>query len=57
VLKPSEEASLVGLKIAEVFDKPGLPPGVLSVVTGEWPDGCGFSIRCILRRNTKSLRP
>ena len=26
VLKPSEETSLVGLKIAEIFDKAGLPP-------------------------------
>lgn len=37
VLKPSEETSLVGLKIAEVFDKAGLPPGVLNVVTGDGP--------------------
>jgi aldehyde dehydrogenase (NAD+) len=37
VLKPSEETSLIGLKIAEVFDKAGLPPGVLNVVTGDGP--------------------
>jgi aldehyde dehydrogenase (NAD+) len=37
VLKPSEETSLVGLKIAEIFDKAGLPPGVLNVVTGDGP--------------------
>ncbi len=37
VLKPSEETSLVGLKIAEFFDKAGLPPGVLNVVTGDGP--------------------
>lgn len=37
VLKPSEETSLVGLKIAEVFHKAGLPPGVLNVVTGDGP--------------------
>src|ERR1700683_209382 len=37
VLKPSEETSLVGLQIAEVFDKAGLPPGVLNVVTGDGP--------------------
>jgi len=36
VLKPSEETSLVGLKIAEIF-KAGLPPGVLNVVTGDGP--------------------
>ena len=37
VLKPSEETSLIGLKIAEIFDKAGLPPGVLNVVTGDGP--------------------
>lgn len=37
VLKPSEETSLVGLKIAEIFDKAGLPPGVLNVVPGDGP--------------------
>jgi aldehyde dehydrogenase (NAD+) len=37
VLKPSEETSLVGLKIAEIFDKAGLPPGLLNVVTGDGP--------------------
>ena len=35
VLKPSEETSLLGLKIAEVFDKAGLPKGVLNVVPGD----------------------
>jgi acyl-CoA reductase-like NAD-dependent aldehyde dehydrogenase len=37
VLKPSEETSLVGLTIAEIFEKAGLPPGVLNVVTGDGP--------------------
>ncbi|HTT18810.1 MAG TPA: aldehyde dehydrogenase family protein [Candidatus Sulfotelmatobacter sp.] len=37
VLKPSEETSLVGLKIAEVFQKAGLPAGVLNVVPGDGP--------------------
>jgi vanillin dehydrogenase len=35
VLKPSEETSLVGLKLAEVFARAGLPPGVLNVVPGD----------------------
>jgi vanillin dehydrogenase len=35
VLKPSEETSLLGLKIAEVFDRAGLPKGVLNVVPGD----------------------
>jgi vanillin dehydrogenase len=37
VLKPSEETSLVGLKLAEIFEKVGLPPGVLNVVPGDGP--------------------
>jgi aldehyde dehydrogenase (NAD+) len=34
VLKPAENTSLIGLKIAEIFERAGLPPGVLNVVTG-----------------------
>ena len=37
VLKPSEETSLIGLKIAEVFQNAGLPAGVLNVVPGDGP--------------------
>lgn len=37
VLKPSEETSLLGLKIAELFQKAGLPAGVLNVVPGDGP--------------------
>jgi vanillin dehydrogenase len=37
VLKPSEETSLLGLKIAEIFEKAGLPAGVLNVVPGDGP--------------------
>ncbi|HKM66184.1 MAG TPA: aldehyde dehydrogenase family protein [Candidatus Acidoferrum sp.] len=35
VLKPSEETSLVGLKLAEVFDRAGVPAGVFNVVPGD----------------------
>ncbi len=34
VLKPSELAPLVGLKMAEVFEEAGLPAGVLNVIPG-----------------------
>jgi len=34
VLKPSSETPVIGLKIGELFEKAGLPPGVLNVVTG-----------------------
>jgi aldehyde dehydrogenase (NAD+) len=37
VLKPSEETSLLGLKIAELFQRAGLPAGVLNVVPGDGP--------------------
>jgi len=37
VLKPSEETSLLGMKIAEVFKDAGLPDGVLNVVPGDGP--------------------
>jgi acyl-CoA reductase-like NAD-dependent aldehyde dehydrogenase len=37
VLKPSEEVSLLGLKIASIFEEAGLPPGVLNVVPGDGP--------------------
>jgi vanillin dehydrogenase len=37
VLKPSEETSLVGLKLAEVFERAGTPAGVFNVVPGDGP--------------------
>src|SRR5271156_1479735 len=37
VLKPSEETSLVGLKLAEIFERAGVPAGVFNVVPGDGP--------------------
>jgi len=37
VLKPSEETSLIGLKLAEVFARAGVPAGVFNVVPGDGP--------------------
>jgi vanillin dehydrogenase len=34
VLKPASETPVIGLKIAELFEEAGLPPGVLNVITG-----------------------
>jgi acyl-CoA reductase-like NAD-dependent aldehyde dehydrogenase len=42
VLKPSELTPLVGLKIGEVFERAGLPEGVLEVVTGDGPTGAAL---------------
>jgi vanillin dehydrogenase len=35
VLKPSEETSLVGLKLAEVMERAGAPAGIFNVVPGD----------------------
>ncbi|HKV25852.1 MAG TPA: aldehyde dehydrogenase family protein [Candidatus Acidoferrum sp.] len=37
VLKPSEETSLVGLKLADIFARAGVPAGVFNVVPGDGP--------------------
>lgn len=37
VLKPSEETSLIGLKMAEIFERAGVPAGVFNVVPGDGP--------------------
>ncbi|OHE78850.1 MAG: phenylacetaldehyde dehydrogenase [Verrucomicrobia bacterium RIFCSPHIGHO2_12_FULL_41_10] len=34
VLKPSQLTPVIGLKIAEIFEEAGLPPGVLNVIPG-----------------------
>jgi acyl-CoA reductase-like NAD-dependent aldehyde dehydrogenase len=41
VLKPSEETPVTGIKIAELFEAAGLPPGVLNVVPGPARDVAG----------------
>ena len=37
VLKPSEETSLVGLKLAEIMERSGAPAGIFNVVPGDGP--------------------
>lgn len=39
VLKPSEKSSLIGIRIGELFEEAGFPPGVVSVVTGDRDTG------------------
>jgi aldehyde dehydrogenase (NAD+) len=34
VYKPASDTPVIGLKIAELFEKAGLPAGALNVVTG-----------------------
>jgi len=37
ILKPAEETSLIGLRIAEIFEKAGLPSGALNVIPADGP--------------------
>jgi len=39
VLKPAETTSLTTLKLAEIIQEAGLPPGVVNIVTGHGPVG------------------
>mgnify|MGYP001794883403 FL=1 len=39
VLKPAETTPLTALRLAEVFDEIGLPPGVVNIVTGDGEAG------------------
>lgn len=42
VLKPSELTPLVAMKIGEVFERAGLPPGALEILTGDGSTGAAL---------------
>jgi len=42
VLKPSELTPLTGIKIGEIFNRAGLPDGVLNIVTGDGSTGAAL---------------
>jgi len=42
VLKPAETTPLTALRLAEVFDEIGLPPGVVNIVTGDGEAGAAL---------------
>jgi len=42
VLKPAETTPLTALRLAEIFEEVGLPPGVVNIVTGEGDAGAAL---------------
>ncbi|HWS25874.1 MAG TPA: aldehyde dehydrogenase family protein, partial [Xanthomonadales bacterium] len=42
VLKPAEQTSLTALKLMEIFEQAGLPPGVVNLVTGAGGTGAAL---------------
>ena len=42
VIKPAESTSLTALKLAEIIQEAGLPPGVVNVITGHGKVGAGI---------------
>ncbi len=42
VLKPAETTSLTCLKLAEIFEEAGLPPGVVNIITGHGDTGAAL---------------
>jgi aldehyde dehydrogenase (NAD+) len=42
VLKPAETTSLTALRLAEIFEEIGLPPGVVNIVTGAGETGAAI---------------
>jgi aldehyde dehydrogenase (NAD+) len=43
VLKPAETTSLTALRLAEIFQEVGLPPGVVNIVTGDGVAGAALA--------------
>ncbi len=43
VLKPAETTPLTALKLAEIFEEVGLPPGVVNIVTGDGRTGAALA--------------
>ena len=42
VLKPSELTPLIALKLGEIFNRAGLPPGLLEIITGDGSTGAAL---------------
>ena len=54
ILKPSEDTSLVALRLAEIFLEAGLPEGVFNVVTG-FGETAGAALAAPRRRRQDHL--
>ncbi len=43
ILKPAETTSLTALRLAEIFEEIGLPPGVVNIITGDGSTGAALA--------------
>jgi acyl-CoA reductase-like NAD-dependent aldehyde dehydrogenase len=50
VLKPAEQTSLSVLKLVEIFEAAGLPPGVVNIVTGAGATGAALVAHPLVRK-------
>ena len=61
VLKPAEQTPLSALAIADLAEEAGLPPGVLSIVTGDAEDapeiGAEMTSNPLVRKLGFTARP
>ncbi|MCC6562979.1 MAG: aldehyde dehydrogenase family protein [Xanthomonadales bacterium] len=50
VLKPAEQTPLTALKLVEIFEAAGLPPGVVNIVTGAGATGAALTTHPLVRK-------
>ena len=50
VLKPAEQTPLTALKLVEIFEAAGLPPGVVNIVTGAGATGAALVAHPLVRK-------
>ena len=50
VLKPAEQTPLTALKLIEIFEAAGLPPGVVNIVTGAGATGAALTAHPLVRK-------
>jgi acyl-CoA reductase-like NAD-dependent aldehyde dehydrogenase len=50
VLKPAEQTPLTALKLVEIFEAAGLPPGVVNIITGAGATGAALVTHPLVRK-------